>query len=122
MVRVTEWMGGVATQLGHRQAAPDPSYVWLKAELQRRAQNAVSLSRRRLSSVALLGLALGLACAAAVYAIWPAASAAVSAARTWLLIDLAEYSLVDMTVIATAWLGLPLLLVATYLLVLRPLR
>jgi hypothetical protein len=42
--------------------------------------------------------------------------------RASLTTALVGTSLVDMTVLATIWLGLPLLLAATDLLLLRPLR
>jgi hypothetical protein len=120
-VRVIEWMAGVATQLGRDQPAPDPTFIWLKAEIERRAEEeAVPVSRRRLGALGLLSLTLGLAGASAVLAIWPEVSSAVGAARTWVLTMSATTSPADVTVIATAWLGLPLLLAATYLLVLRP--
>ena len=80
------------------------------------------MSRRRLGALAFLSFTVALAGASAVFAIWPEVSAAAEAARTSLLTALAEASPVDMTAIATAWLGLPLLLAATYLLVLRPSR
>ena len=117
-VSVIEWMGGVATQLGRGQPAPDPTFIWLKAEIERRAEEAAPVSRRRLGALAFLSFTVALAGASAVFAIWPEVSAIVSAART----TLAEASPADMTAIATAWLGLPLLLAATYLLVLRPSR
>jgi hypothetical protein len=121
-VGVIEWMGGVATQLGRSRPAPDPSYIWLKAEIERRAEEAVPVSRRRFRALSLVGLALGIVGSSAVLAILPEVSALVSAARASLLTALAEASAVDLTAIATAWLGLPLLLAATYLLVLRPSR
>lgn len=120
--RVTEWMGCVATQLGRNQPASDPTYIWLKAEIERRVIEAGPISRHGLGALDLLSLALGLAGAAAVLAIWPEASVTVSAARSWLSTALAETSLADMTAIGTVWLGLPAFLAATYLLVLRPLR
>lgn len=121
-VRVAVWMGSVARRLGRNRPAPDPTYIWLKAEIERRAEDAAGVSRRGLSALVLLGLTLGIAGAAAVLAIWPGVSATANATRAWLSTALAEASLVDMTLIGTVWLGLPLMLVATYLLVLRPLR
>jgi hypothetical protein len=120
-VRVTEWLGVVTTELLRDQPAPDPTYIWLKAEIERRAQESVPTSPGRLTAVAFQGLAAGLAGAAAVLAIWPEAAATLSAARSWLSTAMAQTSLVDMTAIGAGWIGLPLLLAATYLLVFRPL-
>jgi hypothetical protein len=121
-VRVAEWLGGVAIQLGRDQPAPDPTYIWLKAEIERRAEDAAPMLQRTLSPLAFLSLAAGLAGAAAALAVWPQVAATVSAARSWLSTAAAETSLVDMTAIGSGWIGLPVLLVVTYLVVFRPSR
>lgn len=120
--RVASWLGEVATRLGRNRSAPDPSYLWLRAEIERRAQAEGALSWRRLGLVSLLGLGVSLAGAAATVAVLPKVLATVVAARVWLSGAWAAASAVDMAAIGTAWLGLPMLLAATYLLVLRPPR
>lgn len=123
-MRVTAWLRDVAARLGRDRSAPDATYIWLRAEIekQKRARDTDVVSWRRLSAAALPGLAVGLVSAAAIVAVLPGLAVAGAAARSWLSRAFAEASLVDMTVIGTVWLGLPLLLAATYLLVLRPLR
>jgi hypothetical protein len=119
---VTAWMGDVAIRLGRSRPAPDPTYIWLRAEIERRAQEASGPSWLQLGLVNLPGLAVGLIGMTAALAIWRAVTAVAVNARTALSGILAEVSFVDLTVIGSAWLGLPILLAATYLLVLRPLR
>jgi hypothetical protein len=94
----------------------------LRAEIDRRVKEKGALSWRQLGVAALLGLAVGLLVAAAVVAVLKEVSLIVIVVHTSLSTALAETSLADMTAIGTVWLGLPLLLAATYLLVLRPLR
>ncbi|HMB74431.1 MAG TPA: hypothetical protein VKQ06_12730 [Gammaproteobacteria bacterium] len=120
--RVTEWIADVATQLGRDQSVPDPTYIWLKAEIERRAKVENSLSWQRLGTAALPGLAVGLFAAAAMLAVLSEVSAIAIVVSTWLSTTIAESSLVDRTVFATIWLGFPLLLTATYLLVFRLIR
>jgi hypothetical protein len=120
--RVSAWIGDVAIRLGRNRPAPDPTYIWLRAEIERRAQEASGPSWPRLGMVTVLGLAVGLVSLTATLAVWRAVTGVAVIARTALSGILAEVSVLDMTVIGSAWLGLPLLLAATYLLVLRPLR
>jgi hypothetical protein len=120
--RVATWIGSVATHLGRDRAAPDPTYIWMRAEIERRKQAERSRSWRRPGMAELLWLAAGLVVAATVLAVLPELSAIATGVSTWLSTAFAETSLVDRTVIGTVWLGLPLVLVAIYLLVLRPLR
>jgi hypothetical protein len=123
LARVAMWMANLATQLGRdNEALPDPTYVWLKAQIERRAAETCAVSRRRVSSHALVSLAGGLAGSAAVLAALPAVSSAASAALTWLVAALMRTSSAQITLIGSVWVGLPLFLVATYLLVFRPTR
>src|SRR5690606_22676547 len=121
-VRVTEWIGDAALELGRNQPAPDPTYIWLRAELARRAEAEGTSAWRRIGVAAAQGLALGGLSAAAMLAALPKVAGAVMAVRPDVSAALAQAPLVDMTVIGAVWLGFPLLLAATYLLVLRPLR
>ena len=120
--RVAMWMGNVASHLGRDETAPDPTYIWLKAEIEKREQDAARMSLRELAAQTVLNLALTLAAAAALLSIWPQVSATATEARASVLTLLAQSSPADITVIGTIWLGLPLLIVATYLLVFRPSR
>ena len=122
LVRVAEWMGNVAARVARTHSLPDPTYLWLRAQLEKRADEARAVPRSRVVALALLSLAIGLLAAAAVLAVLPAVSASVSAAGDWLVAALAESSPALITLIGTSLLGLPCLLAATYLLVLRPLR
>lgn len=120
--RVTEWIGSMATCLGCDRAAPDPAFIWMRAEIERRKQADRSLSWLHLGMLEWLGLAAALVVAAAMLAVLPEVSAIATDMSARLSTVLAETSLVDRTAIGTVWLGLPLVLAAVYLLVLRPLR
>jgi hypothetical protein len=122
LARVAEWMGNVATRVVRTQSLPDPTYLWLRAQLEKRVDEARAVPRSRVVALALLSLAVGLLAAAAVLAVLPAVSASVSAAGDWLVAALAASSPALITLIGTSLLGLPCLLVTTYLLVLRPVR
>src|SRR5688500_9725364 len=123
LARVAMWMANLATQLGrNNEALPDPTYLWLKAQIERRAAEARAVSRRRVSIQALVSLAGGLAGSAAVLAALPPVSSAASAALTWLVAALMRTPPAQITLIGSVWLGLPLFLFATYLLVFRPAR
>jgi hypothetical protein len=73
----------------------------------------------RVSVLALLSLTVGLLGAAAVLAVLPEVSATVSGALAWLLAALAGATPDHVAFIGTVWLGFPLLLATTYLLVFR---
>jgi hypothetical protein len=120
--RVAIWLGEVATRLNCYQSTRDPIYIWLRAEIERRAREEDARRLRRIGVAAIQGLAVGGACVAAMFSALPPAAAVSSAVRTWLETALADASIVDMTVIGTLWLGLPFLLAVTYLVALRPLR
>lgn len=120
--RVTVWIGDVATRLGRNQSTPDPTYICLRAEIDKRARKERTLSAHQAALAALPGLAVGLLVAVTVVAVLKGSSAIATVVATSLSTALAETSLADMTVIGTVWLGLPLLLAATYLLVSRSLR
>lgn len=120
--RVARWIADVARYLGRDQPAPDPAYLWLRAAIERRAKVGNALSWGRLGAAALLGLAVGIVSAVAMLAVLPKVSAMTMFTSAWLATAFAETSLVDRTVIGTVWVGLPLLLTAIYLLVLRPVR
>jgi hypothetical protein len=120
--RVAVWMGDVATRLARTQTLPDPTYLWLRAEIERRTREANAVSRLRGSLLALLSLTIGLIVAAAVLAVLPQASATVSDAMTWLRTVPAGAAPDYVALIGTVWLGFPLLLAATYLLVFRQAR
>jgi hypothetical protein len=120
--RVAAWMGDVATRLARTQTLPDPTYLWLRAEIERRTREANAVSRLRVSLLALLSLTVGLIVAAAVLAVLPQASVTVSDAMTWLRSAPAGAAPDYVALIGTVWLGFPLLLAATYLLVFRPAR
>ena len=117
--RVTEWLGAVARNLGRDRSTPDPTYIWLRAEIEKRAQAANEASWRRVVGTALPGFAVGLLGAAALLAILAEVFALGANLSRWLSIVFAETSLVDSTLLATTWLGLPLFLAASYLLVFR---
>jgi hypothetical protein len=118
LARVAGWIGDLAAQLRRDQAQPDPTYVWLKAQIERRAAEARAASRRRLSFQALVGLAGGLAGSAAVLAALPETSAALA----WLVAALMRAPPSQITLLGSVWLGLPLFLATTYLLVFRAAR
>jgi hypothetical protein len=120
--RVTAWIGDVAAQLGCHQSARDPTYIWLRAEIERRAKEESASTLRRSGIAAVLALTVAGGSAAAMLAALPPLAGVAITARTWLSSALAEIPLVDMALISSGWLGLSLLLAATYLLVLRPLR
>jgi hypothetical protein len=120
--RVAAWMTRVAAELGREPLALDPTFIWLKAEVARRAERASRASRRALRAGAIASLTVGLAGAAAALAVWPKVAAAANAAHEWLLALWVGASLSDLTIIGTGWLELPLLLGAIYVLVLRPSR
>jgi len=118
--RVATWMAGAARQLGidrTERPAPAPGYLWLKAELARRAEEAKLSAQRRQRAVVAAGLAFALVGATALLAMWPELSALWDAARIGVESRLAAASPAELGVVATAWLGLPLLLAATHLLV-----
>lgn len=117
-VRVAVWMGSAATRLARTQTLPDPTYLWLRAEIERRTREASAVSRLRVSVLALFCLIVGLLGGAAVLAVLPKMSATVSGA----LAVLAEASPDQVALIGTVWLGFPLLLATTYLLVFRTRR
>lgn len=120
--RVTAWMQDVSVRLGRDQSARDPTYIWLRAEIERRAREENASALRRSIMAAVPSLAATGISAAAVVAAWPQVAAAAMAARGALSTALAKASLVDITLISSGWLGLSVLLVGTYLLVLRPSR
>jgi len=115
--RVGAFMAGVAQTL-RRDRPVSSDYIWWKAEFERRAAEVRPASWRRPGTLA-LGLAFALAGTAAVLAAWPELSALASTARGFVATVLADTPPVEMTVIVTAWLGLPLLLGATHLIVFR---
>jgi hypothetical protein len=115
-------MSDFVAYFGRPQSAPDPTYLWLKAEIERCAKVEYVLSWRRVGIVLLLGLAGGLVGAAAILAALPVFSAVADVAVPRLSSALAAASLIDRTAVATLWLGLPLVLIAIYVLVLRQLR
>jgi hypothetical protein len=118
-VRVAVWMGNAATRLARTQTLPDPTYLWLRAEIARRTQEASAVSRLRVSALTLVSLTVGLMGATAVLAILPDASATVSGAFASLLGAAAGAAPDRLALVATAWIGFPLLLATTYLLVFR---
>ena len=122
LARVVEWMGNAATRVMRTQSLPDPTYLWLKAQLEKSADQARAVPRSRVVALALSSLVAGLLAAAAVLAVLPTVSATVGAAGIWLFAALAETPPALIVLIGTSLLGLPFLLGATYLLVLRPLR
>lgn len=117
--RVTAWFADAATRLGARQPALDPTYIWLRAEIERRTREENASAWRRSGIAAVLALAVAGGGAAAAFAALPRVWAVV---QSGLSTALAEAPVVDMTVISSGWLGLLVLLVGTYLVVLRPLR
>jgi hypothetical protein len=121
-VRVAAWMTRAATDLLRDPPALDPTFIWLTAEVERRAEETSGASRHALGALVMRGLAPGLAGAAAALLISHKLSPAASAVRDWVLGNWAAASLADLTIIVTLWLELPLLLAAIYLLVLRPSR
>ena len=122
LARVAEWMANVATRVVRTQSLPDPTYLWLRAQLEKRADRARAVPRSRVVALALSSLVVGLLAAAAVLAVLPEVPGTVSAAGDWLFAALAETPPALIILIGTSLLGLPFLLGATYLLVLRPLR
>jgi hypothetical protein len=120
--RLTAWIGDAATRLGRGQPAPEPTYIWLRAQLERRAREASTLSSFRLGAITILGLAAGLAGTAVMLLVLPAIAAVARIVRNSIATALAETSLLDMAALAMASLGSPLLLAAILLLILRPLR
>jgi hypothetical protein len=115
-------MGNVATRVTQTQSLPDPTYLWLRAQLEKRAEKARAVPRSRIVALALASLVVGLLAAVAVLAALPTVSARLTAAGSWLFATLAETSPALIVLIGTSALGLPCLLGATYLLVLRPSR
>lgn len=120
--RVTAWLEDVATRLGRHESAGDPSYIWLRAEIERRAREENASTLRRSGIAAVLGLAVAGGGAAAVLYAMPQVAAVAMAVRTGLAGVLRKAPLLDLTLISSGWLGLAVLLVGTYLLVLRPQR
>jgi hypothetical protein len=120
VARVAEWLGEVATRVLRNQSLPDPTYLWLRAQLERRARETQTVSRPRALALALAGITAGLLAAAAALVVVPAVSEAVGAAGAWLFAALAEAPPVLITLVGTSLVGFPVLLAATYLLVLRP--
>ena len=90
LVRVAEWMGNVAARVAQTQSLPDPTYLWLRAQLEKRADQARAMPRSRVVALALSSLVIGSLAAAAVLAVLPAVSVTVSAAGDWLFAALAE--------------------------------
>lgn len=117
--RVTAWLADAAVRLGRARPAPDPTYIWLRAEIEKRAKEEHASIRRRSGIAAVLALAAAGASASAVLAALPRIA---DGARAGLSAALDGMPLVDITVISSGWLGLLVVLAATYLLVLRPLR
>jgi len=117
--RVTAWLADAAARLGRARPAPDPTYIWLRAEIEKRAKEERASIRRRSGIAAVLALAAAGASAAAVLAALPRIAAS---ARAGLSAALEGMPLVDMTVISSGSLGMLVVLAATYLLVFRPLR
>lgn len=140
--RVGAWLGTLANGLGRDAAPPDPGYIWLTAEIERRAREVQARPWRRRLLTGAVGLAAWLLVSAAVLAVLPnvatvvsALSAALSPALSALSPALSTLSpalaALSPTVIASAanamfiaavWLGFPILLMAVYLIVLKPLR
>lgn len=120
--RVTEWMQDAAMRLGRQRSARDPAYIWLRAEIERRAREEKASALRRSGIAAALGLVAAGASAAAVLSAMPEVEAMAASARAALSTALGQAPLVDIAVICSGWLGLSALLGATYLFVLRPLR
>ena len=121
-LQVAEWMAATARTAIRDEPLLDPDYIWLRAEIARRIGDTSTGSRRRELAAVGTGVVLGFAAALTSLAVWPTLSVAVLTARAWVLATLTDASAVDLAALGTAWLGLPLLLVAIYLLALRPLR
>lgn len=120
--RVAAWMQDVSFELTRDRALPDPMYLWLKAEIGRRAREGGGSAMRRSGIAAGLGLAAAGAGLVSGLTAFPYIAAAVGVARNELSAVLAEASIVDLSVIGSGWLGITVMLFATYLLVIRPLR
>ena len=120
--RVSAWMQDLSGRLGRNRPARDPAYIWLRAEIARRAREENASALRRSVITALLSLAATGISAAAVLAAWPHVAAGTMTARSALSNALTSASLADVTLISSGGLGLSALLVGTYLLVLRPSR
>src|SRR5690606_37182390 len=69
--RVTAWLADAAARLGRARPAPDPTYIWLRAEIEKRAKEERASIRRRSGIAAVLALAAAGASAAAVLAALP---------------------------------------------------
>ena len=117
--RVTAWLSDAAARLGREEPAPDPAYVWLRAEIDRQASEEQAAIRRRSIVAAVLALAAAGGAASAMVVALPRIAASV---RANLPSVVAELPLADITLIGSGWLGLLVVLATTYLLALRPLR
>jgi hypothetical protein len=120
--RVAAWIGDAATRLGRDQPAPDPAYIWLRGEVERRANKESAVSPFRPGLIVSLGLAVGAACAAVLLLVLPAIAAVVSLVRDATAAVLAQTSFFQTAALGAAWLASPLLLAAVLFVLFRSLR
>ena len=121
-MRVFEWIGAAADQLGRNRPAPDPTYLWLRAEIQARTQRLRAPSPGRFAVLTLVGFVVAMPGALAVIALLPGIHEFVIFASDAMSVAADAVSMVDTIVVATIWVGIPMLLSAIGLAFTRAVR